>query len=177
MPIEQRISRDLLGRHRRVLYLAHYLREGLAGRTLTHAAIVPRTTTDDPATHPADHPAGTRATSRKPTLERAPACIPLDERHAGRPGDKDLDGVSGQGYLVNVQIADSARKHGVLDEDILHALRNPLRVVAGSGRDLIIAADRAGRLLEVVVLDDDPTEEPVVIHAMLLRPKFRNHLR
>jgi len=76
-----------------------------------------------------------------------------------------------------VRIADSARKHGVLDEDILHALRNPLRVVAGSGRDLIIAADRAGRLLEVVVLDDDPTEEPVVIHAMLLRPKFRNHLR
>ena len=76
-----------------------------------------------------------------------------------------------------MQIADSARKHGVLDEDMLHALRNPLRVVTGPGRDLIIAADRAGRLLEVVVLDDDPAEEPVVIHAMSLRPKFRDHLR
>lgn len=76
-----------------------------------------------------------------------------------------------------MQIADSARRHGVLDEDILHALRNPLRVVAGPGRDLIIAADRASRLLEVVVLDDDPAEEPVVIHAMALRPKFRDQLR
>lgn len=83
----------------------------------------------------------------------------------------------GQGYLVEAQIADSARKHGVLDEDILHALRNPLRVVAGPARDLVIAADRSGRLLEVVVLDDDPAEEPVVIRAMPLRPKFHKFLR
>lgn len=76
-----------------------------------------------------------------------------------------------------MQIADSARRHGVLDEDILHAVRNPLRVIADPGRDLIIAADRAGRLLEVVVLDDDPAEDPVVIHAMLLRRKFRDYLR
>lgn len=79
--------------------------------------------------------------------------------------------------LSDVQIADSARKHGVLDEDILHALRNPLRIIAGPGRDLIIGADHAGRLLEVVVLDDDPVEEPVVIHAMVLRPKFRHYMR
>ncbi len=76
-----------------------------------------------------------------------------------------------------MQVADSARKHGVLDVDILHALRNPLRVVPGPGRDLVIGADRAGRLLEVVVLDDDPAEDPIVIHAMPLRPKFRNYLR
>jgi hypothetical protein len=76
-----------------------------------------------------------------------------------------------------VQIADSARKPGVLDEDILHALQNPLRVVSGPERDLVIAADRSGRLLEVVVLDDDPEEDPVVIHAMSLRPKFYDYLR
>lgn len=51
------------------------------------------------------------------------------------------------------------------------AVRNPIRLVAGDGRTLIIGADRAGRLLEVVVLDDDPDEEPVIIHAMPLRPK------
>jgi len=55
-----------------------------------------------------------------------------------------------------VEIAASARKHGVRDEDIGQALRNPLRVIPGKGRDLIIGADRAGRLLEVVVLDDNP---------------------
>lgn len=76
-----------------------------------------------------------------------------------------------------MEVADSARKHGVHEEDIDHAGRNPLRVIRGEGRDLIIGADRAGRLLEVVVLDDDPDDEPVVIHAMPLRPKFHHYLR
>jgi hypothetical protein len=76
-----------------------------------------------------------------------------------------------------VEIADSARKHGVRNEDMLHAIRNPVRVVPGEGRDLVIGADPSGRLLEVVVLDDDPDEEPIVIHAMPLRPKFHRFLR
>jgi len=76
-----------------------------------------------------------------------------------------------------VEIAPSASKHGVRDEDIQHAIRHPLRVVPGAGRDLVIGADRSGRLLEVVVLDDDPDEAPVVIHAMPLRPKFHRYLR
>jgi hypothetical protein len=76
-----------------------------------------------------------------------------------------------------VEIADSARKHGIRDEDMLHAIRHPARVVPSEGRDLVIGADRAGRLLEVVVLDDDPDEEPIVIHAMPLRPKFHRFLR
>jgi len=76
-----------------------------------------------------------------------------------------------------VEIADSARKHDIPDQDIEHAIRNPLRVLAGEGRDLFIGADRSGQLLEVVVLDDDPAEEPVVIHAMKLRPKFYDYLR
>jgi len=76
-----------------------------------------------------------------------------------------------------VEIADSARKHGVRDKDMLHAVRHPVRVVPGEGRNLFIGADWSGRLLEVVVLDDDPDEEPIVIHAMPLRPKFHRFLR
>ncbi len=76
-----------------------------------------------------------------------------------------------------MDIADSARKHDIDDEDIRHALRNPIRVLPGEKRALFIAADRSGRLLEIVVLDDDPNEEPVVIHAMALRPKFDHYLR
>jgi hypothetical protein len=76
-----------------------------------------------------------------------------------------------------VEIAGSARKHGVPDDDITHAIRNPMRLIASEGRTLVIGPDRAGRLLEVVVLDDDPDEEPVIIHAMALRPKFRHYLR
>ena len=82
----------------------------------------------------------------------------------------------GQGYLVVVESADSARKHGVLDEDMQHAIRHPVRVVPGDGRDLVIGADRSGRLLEVVILDDDPEQEPIVIHAMTLRAKFHRYL-
>lgn len=64
----------------------------------------------------------------------------------------------------------TARKHGVADLDIEHAVRNAIRVVSQGDRDLYIGADRAGRLLEVVVLDDDG--EPVAIHAMALRRTF-----
>ena len=75
-----------------------------------------------------------------------------------------------------VEIADTARKHGILDEDMQHALRHPLRIVPGDRRDLVIGADRSGRLLEVVILDDDPEQEPIVIHAMPLRAKFHRYL-
>lgn len=75
-----------------------------------------------------------------------------------------------------MKVTDSARKHGVREEDIDHVVRNPLRVIPGEGRDLTIGADRSGGLLEVVVLDDDPDGEPVVIHAMPLRPKFHRYL-
>jgi len=73
-----------------------------------------------------------------------------------------------------VEIADNARKHGVAEEEIEHAVRNAVRVVGQDDRDLYIGADRTGRLLEVVVLDDDG--QPVAIHAMTLRPKFYEHL-
>ncbi len=73
-----------------------------------------------------------------------------------------------------MEIADSARKHGVVDEDIEHAVRNAIRVVSQGDRDLYIGADRTGRLLEVVTLDDDG--QPVAIHAMALRPAFYEHL-
>jgi len=41
-------------------------------------------------------------------------------------------------------------------------------------RVLVIGADSAGRLLEVVVLD--PDDDPVAIRAMPLRPKFYRYL-
>ncbi len=73
-----------------------------------------------------------------------------------------------------MEVADNARKHGVADEDIEHAVRNAIRVFGQGDRDLYIGADRTGRLLEVVVLNDDG--QPIAIHAMTLRPKFYEHL-
>lgn len=75
-----------------------------------------------------------------------------------------------------MEIADSARKHGISDEDILHAIQFAIRQVtnpSGPGV-LLIGPDTAGRLLETVVLDLDT--DPAVIHADVLRPKFRRYL-
>ena len=78
-----------------------------------------------------------------------------------------------------MRISDSARKHGVDDEDIVHAWENAIRYVEydydGDERLLVIGADRHGRMLELVAV---PADEPTrIIHADRLRPKFYEFLR
>jgi hypothetical protein len=73
--------------------------------------------------------------------------------------------------LSSVEIADSARGHGVTDVDIRHAVRLPMReVTLSSEKLLVIGPDTNGRLLEVVVIDPDE-DDPAIIHAMPLRRK------
>lgn len=68
-------------------------------------------------------------------------------------------------------IAESARKHGVSDEDILHAYRNPIRVFElDEGFTMVIGANHAAIIFEIGVVDG--TEAPVVVHAMRAREKF-----
>lgn len=76
-----------------------------------------------------------------------------------------------------MEIADSARKHGVDDRDIGHAVRYPVRTSLITDPEtsevphLYMGADRTGQLLEIVIVrlfEDDPT----VIHAMPAQPKF-----
>jgi hypothetical protein len=51
------------------------------------------------------------------------------------------------------------------------------RAIRQSGdRELIIGADRTGRLLEIVVLDATEHQPPCVIHAMELRRTFYTFL-
>jgi hypothetical protein len=74
---------------------------------------------------------------------------------------------------VEPLVADSARKHGVVDEDMLHAYRNPIHVFdLDDGLTLVAGADRAGTLIELgYVVAVDGTI--VIIHAMRpARPKF-----
>ena len=46
-------------------------------------------------------------------------------------------------------IVASARKHGVHDDDILHAYRHPTRVLALDDLVMLIGASRTGQLLEI----------------------------
>jgi len=74
----------------------------------------------------------------------------------------------------HVEIDDSARKHGVADQDILHAIDHALAIEdAGEDPDrwLLIGPDTAGNLLEVVVLITVEGTQ-FVIHAMPMRDKY-----
>ena len=75
-----------------------------------------------------------------------------------------------------VEVHRSARKHGVGDDSIRHAIEHALVVVdlepnADPPRVLAIGPDPSGDLLEVIwlVLADG---RPLVIHAMALRPSL-----
>lgn len=77
-----------------------------------------------------------------------------------------------------MEVHASARKHGVDDDDIVHATIHAL-LVEDAGEDpdrwLVIGPDRAGNLLEVVLLTTVEQTE-LAIHAMPMRPKFRRLL-
>lgn len=76
-----------------------------------------------------------------------------------------------------VEIFASARKHGIDDGDIVHAVEHALAVgEQDDGKVLYLGPDRAGNLLEVIsVLRDDGTE--IVIHAMRMRRTYESFLR
>jgi hypothetical protein len=75
-----------------------------------------------------------------------------------------------QGNLEPV-IAGSARKHGIADEDMLHAYNNPIRADdMDDGLTMLIGPGRAANLLEVCVVAGQGS--PVIIHAMPARTKY-----
>lgn len=77
----------------------------------------------------------------------------------------------GDGVGADPIIADSARKHGVSDEDILHAYRNPIRVFElDESFTMVIGANHAAIIFEIGVVDG--IEAPVIVHAMRAREKF-----
>ena len=75
-----------------------------------------------------------------------------------------------------MEIHRSAYKHGLGDEEILHAIRHAVTVVdlepeADPPKVLAIGPDAAGNLLEIIWLEL-AGESQIVIHAMALRPVF-----
>ena len=85
--------------------------------------------------------------------------------------------IKGRGWFV---VRDSARKHSVADDDILHAVAHAMvtlpRVDRPPGGTLHLGPDGAGRLLEVVSVREEG-EVHRVIHAMPMRRGYERHLR
>ncbi len=77
-----------------------------------------------------------------------------------------------------MEIHPSARRHGIEDDDILHAVEHAI-VVDDLGEDpdrwLVIGPDRAANLLEIVVLITAERDE-LIIHAMPLRNIYQRLL-
>ena len=67
-------------------------------------------------------------------------------------------------------VLDSARRHGIADNDMLHAYRNPIRVLDLDDIAMLVGPDRPGRLLEVGVASVDGVD--LLVHAMPARPRF-----
>lgn len=75
-----------------------------------------------------------------------------------------------------MRIGGPARKHGVADADIRHAVRNTMRRVHLEDElVMLIGPAIDGALLEIGVLDIDG-DDAVVIHAQPLRRKFHKLL-
>ncbi|WP_022873470.1 DUF4258 domain-containing protein [Nesterenkonia alba] len=77
-----------------------------------------------------------------------------------------------------MRILNSARKHGITEEEILHALDNAIRYreqeYDGELRLFVIGADQHGRFLEIVLV---PVDDPMrIIHADILRPSHYEFL-
>jgi hypothetical protein len=79
---------------------------------------------------------------------------------------------------MRYEIHPSARKHGIADDDMLHAIEHVLAVFdyEDDDRVLHIGPDRAANLLEIITIDfGDDTE--MVIHAMAMQSKYEPMLR
>lgn len=71
-----------------------------------------------------------------------------------------------------LRITDTARKHAVGDEDMLHAVRMAISERnLEDGLMMLVGPARDGELLEVGVLDIDG-DDPVIVHAMRARARY-----
>ena len=70
-----------------------------------------------------------------------------------------------------MRIAETARKHQVADEDMLHATRNAIaQWRMGDDFTMRVGPSRSGELLEIGLLGID-SDDPVIVHAMPARPQ------
>lgn len=73
--------------------------------------------------------------------------------------------------VVEPLITDSAHKHGVTDDDMLHAFNHPISYEdLDEGLVMIIGPTRSAHLIELGIIDTD--HGPVIVHAMTARRKY-----
>ena len=71
---------------------------------------------------------------------------------------------------MNARILASARKHGIADEDILHAFRNAVFEVTDDDIMMLIGPNRHGNLIEIALIRSK--NRFLIIHAMQAWKKY-----
>lgn len=71
---------------------------------------------------------------------------------------------------MNARILASARKHGIADEDILHAFRNAIFEVTDDDIVMLVGPNRDGNLIEIAIIRSK--NGFLIIHAMQARKKY-----
>lgn len=83
-----------------------------------------------------------------------------------------------QRYDDGMEIKASARKHGISDADMLHALAYLIRYIEqdydNEARIFVIGPALDGRFLELILVPADEPER--IIHADILQPKNYDYL-
>lgn len=98
------------------------------------------------------------------------ACAPLSPTTLTKTTIDVRQHTSYLGVMDDPLIAPSAFKHGLTEDEILHAYRHPVRAWdIGDGFTMIIGPNRAALILEVGYVQGTTT---VVVHAMHAREKF-----
>lgn len=72
-----------------------------------------------------------------------------------------------------MEIRPSARKHGITDDNIRHAINNAIAAITRPDQPdftMLIGPDATARLLEVGVIETE--DQDYVIHAMTARDKY-----
>ena len=72
-----------------------------------------------------------------------------------------------------MRVTESARDHGVADDDMHHAIRNYVKVLPDQGDSelvMFIGPGYDATMLEIGVVEDD--EDPRIVHAMKARAKY-----
>lgn len=77
-------------------------------------------------------------------------------------------------------IIESARKHGISDQDIIFVYESSINSIIqeGKGRPnmtMLFGHDTIGRGLEVGYITNDHGED-IIIHAMKIRPNYKHYL-
>ena len=74
-----------------------------------------------------------------------------------------------------MRIGRTARKHNIVDEDMVHAVRYPIaQWRLDDDFTMRVGPARDGDLLEIGVLGID-TDDPVIVHAMRARAQYLPH--